>query len=84
MGPQRGRGAAGDVALLLAKLLASSAHQSQMKNTETEFGGNRKVAFSASREGTCRLVLQELGPSHEESRGVHEGLQSGVGDEEQR
>ena len=34
--------------------------------------------------GTRRLVLQEPGPSHEESRGVHEGLQSGVGDEEQR
>ena len=37
------------VKMLLAKILAYSAHQSQKKNTETETGGNRKVAFILNR-----------------------------------
>ena len=44
-----------------------------------------KGGFLSQRRGEHgRLVLQELGPSREESRGVHEGLHSGVGDENQR
>jgi len=31
-----------------AKILAFSAHQSGIKNMETEFGGNRKVALILS------------------------------------
>ena len=34
--------------LLLAKTLAFSAHWSRIKSTETEFGGNRKVALIVS------------------------------------
>ena len=48
--------------MLLAKILAFSAHRNQMKNTETEFERNRKVAFILSRqkgEHSSRM-LQEL------------------------
>ena len=31
-----------------AKIVAFSAHQSRIKNTETEFGGSRKVALILS------------------------------------
>ena len=48
-----------------------TAHQSQMKNMETEFGGNRKVALILSwwRGARSKLMPQELGPHlHKESR----------------
>ena len=48
--------------MLPAKILAFSAHWSQMKNMETELGGNRKVAFilSQRRWEHCRLMHEEL------------------------
>ena len=51
--------------LLSTKILAFSAHQSQVKNMETEFEGNRKVALilSQQREEHSRLTLKEL-PHH--------------------
>ena len=65
-----------------------TAHQSQMKNMETEFGGDRKVAFILSwqRGEYSRLMPQELCSLHEESRGLYvgKGSQSGVSDEEQK
>ena len=62
------------------KTWAFSVHQSQIKNTETKFGGNRKVAFNHQpTEG--RLCPPPL------PWGIggytDEGLESGVGDEEQ-
>ena len=50
--------------LLLGKILAFSAHQERMKNTETESGGNRKVAFilSQRRGEHSSLMPQELCP----------------------
>ena len=72
--------------LLPAKISAFSTHQ--MKNTETEFGGDRKVAFILSwqRGEYSRLMPQELCSLHEESRGLYvgKGSQSGVSDEEQK
>ena len=50
--------------LLLAKILAFSAPQSQIKNTEIEFGKNRKVALilSQQRGEQSRLMPQKLSP----------------------
>ena len=50
--------------LLLAKILAFSAPWSWKKNTETEFGGNRKVALilSSRRGEHSRLLPQEQCP----------------------
>ena len=50
--------------LLLTKILAFSAHWSQIKNMETEFEGNRKVVLilSQQREEHSRLTLKELPP----------------------
>ena len=50
--------------LLPAEILAFSAYWSWMKNMETEFGGNRKVAFILSwRRGEhSRLTPEELCP----------------------
>ena len=50
--------------LLLAKILAFSAPWSWIKNTETEFGGNRKVALilSSRRGEHSRLLPQEQCP----------------------
>ena len=50
------------VFLLLAKILAFSAHQSQIKIMETEFGGNRKVALILSwwSGEHSKLMPQEL------------------------
>ena len=59
------------VKMLLAKTLAYSAHRSQEKNTETETGGNRKVAFILSRwRGEHSAVKpQELCPHlHEKGK----------------
>lgn len=52
------------VSLLLAKILAFSAHQSQMKNLETEFGGNAKVALilSLQEENTVGSCLKNCAP----------------------
>ena len=51
--------------LLLTKILAFSAHQSQIKNMETEFEGNRKVALILSQQKGehSRLMLKEPPPS---------------------
>ena len=59
--------------LLLAKILTFSAHRSRKKNTETQFGESRKVAFilSQQRGEASRLLPQELCPLHEESRGFY-------------
>ena len=72
--------------MLPAKALAFSAHRSQIKNMETEFGGNigyRKVALILSRQRLVggvrgawdrvgRLLSQDLPPPfHEESRGLY-------------
>ena len=72
--------------LLLAKILTFSANRSQIKNTETEFGGNRKVALILSwwREEHSRLMPQALCPLSMRSLGACGSLQSGVSDEEQR
>lgn len=74
------------VSLLLAKILAFSAHQSQMKNIETEFGGNAKMALilSLQEENTVGFCLKNLPLLHEESRGVYKIRHTGVSDEEQR
>jgi len=50
------------IVMLPAKILAFSAHRNQMKNTETEFGRNRKVAFILSRRKGehSSHMLQEL------------------------
>ena len=50
--------------LLLAKILTFSAHHSWKKNTETQFGENRNVAFILSRQRgePSRLLPQELCP----------------------
>ena len=50
--------------VLLAKILAFSAHQDWMKNRETEFGENRKVALILGwqREEHSKLMLQQLCP----------------------
>ena len=50
------------VGMLLAKILSFSAQWSWMKNVETEFGGNRKVAliFSWWRGEHSRLLPQNL------------------------
>ena len=52
------------VRLLLAKILAFSAHQSQIRNTEAAPGGNRKVALILSwRIGEhSRFMPQKLCP----------------------
>ena len=59
-----------------------------MKNTETEFGGNRKVAFilSQRRGEHSSLMPQELCPPSLRSLGayIRKGSRSGVGDEEKR
>ena len=72
--------------LLPAKILAFSTHQ--MKNTETEVGGNRKVAFILSwRRGKySRLMPQELRSRSMKSLEAYigKGSQSGVSDEEQK
>ena len=51
--------------LLLTKVLAFSAHQSQIKKMETEFEGNRKVALILSQQKGehSRLMLKEPPPS---------------------
>ena len=51
--------------LLLDKILAFSAHQSQIKNKGIEFGGNRKVTYILSwqRGEHSRLKLQERWPA---------------------
>ena len=74
------------VSLLLAKILAFSAHQSQMKNMETEFGGNAKTALvlSLQKENTVGFCLKNRALHHEESRGAYKTRHSGVSDEEQR
>ena len=56
--------------MLPAKILALSAHR--IKNTETEFGGNRKVALKLSwcRGEHSKLLLQELHPSSGRSLGI--------------
>jgi len=62
------------VLLLLAKNLAFFDHRSLIKNTETEFGGNRKVVlFSVGGEGnTVGTWLKNCSPLlHEESRGLY-------------
>ena len=58
---------------MLAKILTFSAHRSRKKNTETQFGESRKVAFilSQQRGEASRLLPQELCPLHEESRGFY-------------
>ena len=58
--------------LLLAKILAFFAHQSQKKNTETEFRGNRKVALLLSwwRGKNNRLMPQELHPPPQGVQGL--------------
>ena len=58
--------------LLLARILAFSAHPSQKKNTETEFRGNRKVALLLSwwRGKNNRLMPQELRPPPQGVQGL--------------
>lgn len=72
--------------LLPAKILAFSAYQSRMKNTE--FGGNRKVAFilSQQRGEHSKLMPQELCPCSMKSlvAYIRQGIEVGVGDEERR
>ena len=68
------------VRMLLAKIWAYSAHQSQKKSKETETGGNRKVAFILSEGGRgehSRVTPQDLCPHlHEKSRGFYKaGIQ---------
>ena len=69
--------------------LAFSVHRTRMKNTGTEFGGNRKVAFiSASGEGKTVGSWPKTTVSPQPLWGV-QGLygkdsKSGVSDEEQR
>ena len=57
-------GAAHMVRLLPAKILAFCVHRSQMKNTKTEFRGNRKAVLILSwqRGEDSRLAPQELCP----------------------
>ena len=58
--------------LMPPQILAFSAHRKQVKITETEFGGNRKVALVLSwwRGEPSRLMPPELCPRpHEESTG---------------
>ena len=59
--------------ILLAKILAFSASQSQIKNAE--FGGNRKVALILSWQGRSTVVscIKNCAPHphHEESRGLY-------------
>ena len=47
-----------------AKILAFSPHRSQIKNTETEFGGNRKVVliFCRRREDAAGSCLKNCAP----------------------
>ena len=62
------------VLLLLAKNLAFFDHRSLIKNTEPEFGGNRKVLlFSVGGEGnTVGTWLKNCSPLlYEESRGLY-------------
>ena len=70
--------------LLPAKILAFSAYQSQMKNTE--FGGNRKVAFilSQRRGEHSKLMPQELCSCSMKSLGVYirQGIEVRVSDKE--
>ena len=57
---------------MLAKILTSFTHRSQIKNMETEFGGNRTVVsiLSQWRGAHSGLMPKELCPlSHEEPRG---------------
>lgn len=57
-----------------------------MKNIETEFGGNAKMALilSLQEENTVGFCLKNLPLLHEESRGVYKIRHTGVSDEEQR
>ena len=61
------------VNILLAKILAFYASQSQINNAE--FGGNRKVALILSQQGRNTVVscLKNCAPHphHEESRGLY-------------
>ena len=61
------------VLLLLAKNLAFFDHQNLIKNTETEFGGNRKVVlFSVGGEGsTAGTWLKNCPPSSMRSLGAY-------------
>ena len=64
---------------LLAKILAFSAHKSWIKNTETKFGGKKKVVLILSqwRGEHSKLMPQELCPPHEGSRGLYKMRASG-------
>ena len=57
----------------LAKILAFSSLKQIQKNTETEFGGNRKVALTLSRQRGehSRLMPQELCPGPMRSLGAY-------------
>ena len=66
------------------EILVFSAHWSQIKFAETEFGANRKMALTLKpTEGRTQLVpaSRSLSALHRESRGSNSwGSQSGVGD----
>ena len=67
--------------LMPPKILAFSAHQSQIKSMARDFGGNRKVALILSmwrgdRADSSAPSMRNLGDY------MDEGLQSEVGDEQ--
>ena len=78
--------------VVLAKILAFSAHQTKfLKNMETAFEGNRKVALILSQQrgkqqAYASRTVHHL--PHEKSRGLYDvrahSEQSGVSDETQR
>ena len=56
--------------MLLAKILAFSAHQSRIEK-ETEFGGNRKVALILSSRSGEDCASRTVSHFHERSRGLY-------------
>ena len=59
--------------LMPPQILAFSAHRKQVKITETEFGGNRKVALILIRQRAehSSLMPQELCPHSMRSPGAY-------------
>ena len=59
--------------VLLAKILAFFVHQSRLKSTEREFGGNGKAALILSQQigAHSRFMPQELRPLREESGALY-------------